>query len=120
MIQAYAQRGVDARYRVDSLGLFLTRRSDHLAYAITRYRSTNGSRKDMGVSLVVLRNTGDNWLIVAYEPAVADPTAAIQTLGPNGISASVHGESWWEILCPARPGSLVLQFLNFLLHVEIT
>ncbi len=82
MIQAYVQHGVDAHYRVDSIELLATYCSGDLAYAITRYRSTNQDQKAMGVNLVVLRKIAGHWLIVAHESAVPDPATAIQHLDP--------------------------------------
>jgi hypothetical protein len=51
-----------------------------LPYAITRYRSTNAGRNDIGLNLVVLRKIKDQWLIVAHEAAVPDPATAVQRL----------------------------------------
>ncbi|HMK21292.1 MAG TPA: nuclear transport factor 2 family protein [Terriglobales bacterium] len=83
MIQAYVQHGVDARYHVDSIDVLMTSCSGDFAYAITRYRSTNGSQRAMGVNLVVLRKISGSWRIVAHEAAVPD-AGAIQTLAPIG------------------------------------
>ena len=80
MIQAYVQRGADARYHIDSIELLATYCSADLAYAITRYRSTNHDQKAMGVNLVVLHKIAGHWLIVAHESAVPDPATAIQHL----------------------------------------
>lgn len=82
MIQAYVQHGTDAHYHVDSIEPLTTHCSGDLAYAVTRYRSTNGNQKAMGVNLVVLRKIAGHWLIVAHESAVPDPAAAIQHLDP--------------------------------------
>jgi len=82
LVQAYVQRGVDARYHVDSIETLSTVCSGDFAYAITRYRSTNGSQKAMGVNLVVMRKIEGKWLIVAHESAVPDPATAIQSLTP--------------------------------------
>lgn len=83
MIQAYVQHGVDAHYHIDSIQVLMTSCSADLAYAITRYRSTNDAQKAMGVNLVVLRKIEGNWRIVAHEAAVPDPATAIQTLAPS-------------------------------------
>jgi uncharacterized protein (TIGR02246 family) len=80
LIQAYVQRGVDARYQIDSIETLSTVCSGDFAYAITRYHSTNGSQKAMGVNLVVMRKIEGRWLIVAHESAVPDPKTAIQSL----------------------------------------
>jgi ketosteroid isomerase-like protein len=50
------------------------------AYAITRYESTNGGQKAIGVNLVVLKKTTAGWKIVAHASAVPDPATAIQSL----------------------------------------
>jgi ketosteroid isomerase-like protein len=82
-IQAYVQRGVDAHYRVDSIDVLHSYCSGDFAYTITRYRSTNGRQKAMGVNLVVLRRIAGKWVIVAHESAVPDPATSIQSLTPT-------------------------------------
>jgi hypothetical protein len=83
-IQAYVQRGVDAKYHIDSIEVLSTGCSGKLAYAITRYESTNGGQKAFGVNILVLKKIGKKWLIVAHESAVPDPATAIQSLeGPT-------------------------------------
>jgi ketosteroid isomerase-like protein len=82
MIQAYAQHGIDAHYHLDSIETLYTDCSSDMAYAITRYQSTNAGQKASGVNLVVLRKIAGKWLIVAHESAVPDPATAIQTLAP--------------------------------------
>ena len=82
-IQAYVQRGVDAHYHVDSIDVLHSYCSGNFAYSITRYRSTNGQQKAMGVNLVVLRKIGGRWVIVAHESAVPDPATSIQSLTPT-------------------------------------
>lgn len=82
-IQAYVQHGVDAHYQIDSIETLFTVCSGDVAYAITRYRSTNGDQKAMGVNLVVMRKVKGKWLIAAHESAVPDPATAIQSLTPN-------------------------------------
>ncbi|MFB3827372.1 MAG: DUF4440 domain-containing protein [Bryobacteraceae bacterium] len=72
-IQAYVQRGVDARYRVERIEVLVTACSGDFGYTIARYESDNAGRKDFGVNLVVLRKTGGRWRIVAHESAVPDP-----------------------------------------------
>jgi len=79
-IQAYVQRGIDANYRIDVIEVLATHCSGDFAYAITRYRSTNEGRNDIGVTLVVLRKKKNQWLIVAHEAAVPDPATAVQRL----------------------------------------
>ncbi|MBI3474129.1 MAG: nuclear transport factor 2 family protein [Acidobacteria bacterium] len=79
-IQAYVQRGVDAKYHIDSIEVLSTGCSGKMAYAITRYESTNGGQKAFGVNILVLKKTGKKWLIVAHESAVPDPATAIQSL----------------------------------------
>ncbi len=74
-IQAYVQRGVDARYHIDSITVLALECSGDLAYLIDRYESTNAGQKAMGVNLVVSRKSGGKWLIVAHEAAVPEPTA---------------------------------------------
>jgi ketosteroid isomerase-like protein len=81
-VQAYVQRGIDARYRIDSIETLSTVCSGDFAYVITRYRSTSGNQKAMGVNLVVMRKIEGKWLIVAHESAVPDPATAIQSLTP--------------------------------------
>lgn len=54
-IQGYVQRGVDGLYHIDAIEVLGTQCSGDFAYAITRYRSTNAGRNDLGVNLVVLR-----------------------------------------------------------------
>ena len=83
MIQAYVQRGVDAHYQIDSIDVLATGCGTDFAYAITRYRSTNGAQKAMGVNLVVLRKVDGKWRIVAHEAAVPDAATAIRTLTPE-------------------------------------
>jgi len=83
LIQAYVQHGVDAHYHIDSIETLSTVCSGDVAYAITRYHSTNGGQKAMGVSLVVMRKIQGQWRIVAHESAVPDPTTAIQMLKPR-------------------------------------
>lgn len=79
-IQAYVQRGIDAKYRIDAIEVLATQCSGDFAYAITRYRSTNTGRNDIGLNPVVLRKIHDQWLIVAHEAAVPDPGTAVQHL----------------------------------------
>jgi uncharacterized protein (TIGR02246 family) len=79
-IQAYVQRGVDAKYHIDSIEVLTTKCSGDIAYVITRYRSTNAGRNDIGVNLVILRKSKGQWMIVAHEAAVPDPATAIQNL----------------------------------------
>lgn len=79
-IQAYVQRGVDAKYHIDSIQVLSTVCSGDLAYTTGRYESTNAGQKAFGVNLVVLRKIGGKWLIVAHESAVPDPATAIQHL----------------------------------------
>jgi len=79
-IKAYVKNGTDAKYKVDSLELLSSDCSGDFAYGLTRYRSTNGEQKAMGVNLVVLKKIVGKWMIVAHESAVPDPGMAIQTL----------------------------------------
>lgn len=74
-IQAYFQRGIDAKYRIDSIQLLKLDCSGDLAYTVGRYESTNAGVKAEGVNIVVLRKTAGRWLIVAHESAVPDATA---------------------------------------------
>ena len=78
-IQAYVQRGVDARYHVDTITLLKMECAGDMAYVIDRYESTNADQKAMGVNLVVSRKEHGQWHIVAHEAAVPEP-AAIQRL----------------------------------------
>lgn len=79
-IQAYVQRGVDAKYHIDAIDVLATQCSGDFAYAITRYQSTNAGRNDIGVNLVILQKKNGQWMIVAHEAAVPDPATAIQRL----------------------------------------
>ena len=79
-IQAYVQRGINAKYWIDSIEVLAIQCSGDFAHAITRYRSTNAGRIDLGVNLVLLRKIKDHWLIVAHEAAVPDPATAVQHL----------------------------------------
>lgn len=79
-IQAYVQRGIDAKYRIDAIDVLATECSGDFAYAITRYHSINTGRNDIGVNLVILRKKKHQWLIVAHESAVPDPATAVQHL----------------------------------------
>lgn len=78
-IKAYFKNGTDAGYKVDSIDILRLDCDGQVAYAITRYESTNGGQKAFGFNLVVLKNAGGKWWIVAHESAVPEPTA-IQTL----------------------------------------
>lgn len=80
-IQAYVQRGVDARYHIDTIEILKLECSADFAYTVGRYESTNAGQKAMGVNLVVLRKIKGQWLIVAHESAVPD-ASAIQSLDP--------------------------------------
>jgi ketosteroid isomerase-like protein len=79
-IRAYVQRGVDAKYHVDSIEILATDCSGNMAYSIDRYESTNGGQKAFGVNVVVIKKFADGWRIVAHEAAVPDPATAIQKL----------------------------------------
>jgi len=74
------QQGIDAGYRIDSIELLGTQCSGDFGYAITRYKSTNAGRNDVGVNLVILRKAGDRWMIVAHEAAVPDLATAVLRL----------------------------------------
>ncbi len=78
-IQAYVQRGVDARYHIDSITILKMECAGALGYLIDRYESTNAGQKAMGVNLVVSRKEQGQWRIVAHEAAVPGP-GAIQEL----------------------------------------
>ncbi len=79
-IQAYVKKGTDAKYKLDSLELLSSDCSGDFAYGLTRYRSTNGEQKAMGVNVVVLKKIGGKWMIVAHESAVPDEAVAIKKL----------------------------------------
>ena len=81
-IQAYVQRGVDARYHVDTIKVVRLECSGDFAYTVTRYESTNAGQKAFGVNLVVLKRVQGKWLIAAHESAVPDAATAIQSLDP--------------------------------------
>jgi len=81
-IQAYVQRGVDARYHIDTIDVVRLDCSGDLAYTVARYEATNAGQKAFGVNLVVLKRVQGKWLIVAHESAVPDPATAIQSLDP--------------------------------------
>lgn len=74
-IQAYFQRGIDARFRIDTIDVLKLDCSGDLAYTVGRYESTNAGVKARGVNVLVLRKTAGKWLIVAHESAVPDATA---------------------------------------------
>jgi uncharacterized protein (TIGR02246 family) len=78
-IQAYVQRGVDAKYKVDTIEVLSTSCSGNMAYTIARYESTNAGQKAYGVNLLVLQKIKGKWLIVAHESAVPE-ASAIQKL----------------------------------------
>jgi uncharacterized protein (TIGR02246 family) len=77
-IQAYVQRGIDARYRIDTIRVLASGCAADLAYTVGRYESTNAGQKAFGVNVVVLRKFDGRWLIVAHESAVPDSTAIQQ------------------------------------------
>lgn len=79
-IQAYVQRGIDARYHVDMIEVVRLECSGDFAYTVTRYESTNAGQKAFGVNLVVLKRVQGKWLIVAHESAVPDAATAIPSL----------------------------------------
>ncbi len=79
-IKAYVKKGTDAKYKLDSLELLSSDCSGDFAYGLTRYRSTNGEQKAMGVNVVVLKKMGGKWMIVAHESAVPDEKMSIQKL----------------------------------------
>jgi ketosteroid isomerase-like protein len=82
-IRAYVQRGVDAKYHVDSIEILTTDCSGDMAYSIDRYESTNAGQKAFGVNVVVIKKFADGWRIVAHESAVPDAATAIQKLTPE-------------------------------------
>ncbi len=79
-IEAYVRNGIDAHYQIDSIDIIEKHCSGNFAYAITRYKSTNGSVKAMGVNLVLMKKIDGKWKIVAHESAVPDPATAIKKL----------------------------------------
>ena len=79
-IQAYVQRGVNARAQVDKIEVLRTECSGDMAYVVDRYTATNAGQTAMGVNLVVLCKLGGQWRIVAHEAAVPDPATAVQQL----------------------------------------
>jgi uncharacterized protein (TIGR02246 family) len=79
-IQAYVQRGVDARYHIGKIDIVRLECAGDFAYTTARYESTNAGQKAFGVNLVVLKKIQGKWLIVAHESAVADPATAIPSL----------------------------------------
>jgi uncharacterized protein (TIGR02246 family) len=83
-IQAYVQRGVDAKYHIDSIEVMAMDCSGDLAYTVGKYESTNAGQKASGVNVVVLRRFAGRWLIVAHEAAVPDPATAVQRLNVQG------------------------------------
>lgn len=82
LIQAYVQRGVDARYDINTIEILKLECSGDLAYTVGGYESTNAGQKALGVNIVVLRKIEGEWLIVAHESAVPDPATAVQSLDP--------------------------------------
>lgn len=87
-IQAYIKRGVDAGYHLDSLRILSVGCSAEMIYVITRYDAINAGQTAFGVNLVVLRKDRQNWVIVAHEAAVPDPTTAIRTLDMPAVQGS--------------------------------
>jgi ketosteroid isomerase-like protein len=83
-IQSYVQRGVDAKYHIDSIQIMAMGCSGDLAYTVGKYESTNAGQKAFGVNVVVLRKIAGRWLIVAHEAAVPDPATAVQHLDGQG------------------------------------
>ena len=84
-IRAYVQRGIDAKYRIDSIQTTYVECSGDFAYTIGHYESTNAGRNAHGVNVVVLRKEGGRWLVVAHEAAAPDPATAIRCLdAPSG------------------------------------
>ena len=81
-IQAYVERGVDARYHIYTIDIVRLECAGDFAYTVTRYESTNAAQKAFGVNLVVLKRIQGKWLIVAHESAVPDPATAIPSLDP--------------------------------------
>ncbi len=79
-VQAYVQRGVNARYHIDSISVLKMACSRDFAYAIARYESTNHGQRAFGFNLLVLQKVGKDWLIAAHESAVPDPATAIKRL----------------------------------------
>lgn len=79
-IQAYIQNGIDAHYQVDRIEVLRQECVADIAYTITRYESTNAGQKAFGLNIVVLKNIGGRWMIVAHESTVPDPSTAIQRL----------------------------------------
>lgn len=79
-IQAYVQRGVDARFHIDSIRILSVGCVPDLIYVIDRYEATNAGQEAMGVNLVVVRRNPAGWRIVAHEAAVPDPATAVQHL----------------------------------------
>ena len=79
-IQAYFQLGIDARFRVDSIRLLRSSCAGNMAWAVTRYESTNAGSKAVGFNLVVLRrNSEGKWWIVAHESAVPESGAVTRS-----------------------------------------
>ena len=81
-IQAYVQRGIDARYHIDTIEVVRLECSGDFAYVIARYESTNAGEKAFGVNIIVIKRVQEKWLIVAHESAVPDVATAIQSLDP--------------------------------------
>lgn len=79
-IQAYVQRGVDAKYHIDSIRILKMQHSADFAYVIDRYDATNGNQKTFGLNLVVLKKIKGRWIIVAHEAAVPDLVNAVKKL----------------------------------------
>lgn len=79
-IQAYVQRGVDAKYHIDSIRILKMQYAGDFAYVIDRYDATNGDQKTFGLNLVVLKKIKGHWYIVAHEAAVPDPVNAVKKL----------------------------------------
>jgi uncharacterized protein (TIGR02246 family) len=83
-IRAYVQRGVDAKYHIDSIQIMAMSCSGEMAYTVGKYESTNAGQKAFGVNVVVLRKIAGRWMIVAHEAAVPDPATAVQRLDEQG------------------------------------
>jgi uncharacterized protein (TIGR02246 family) len=71
-IQTYFQRGIDAGGHIDDIRVLASSHSGELAYTVGTYEATNGGQKVRGRNVVVLRNIGGKWLMVAHESVVAD------------------------------------------------
>lgn len=67
---AYFQQGMDGGGHIDLIELLSVEFSCDLAVLVCRYEATNSGQKASGRNMLVLRKTGDRWLIVTHMTVV--------------------------------------------------